>query len=50
MKRLHFHLARRCVFIYIEPRDIWVGAYVAPRWVYVCLLPLLVIKVKREAW
>jgi hypothetical protein len=28
--------------IYVEPRDAWVGAYVAPDAIYVCPLPFLV--------
>lgn len=36
------------VQLYIEPRDLWVGAYVAPDAVYVCPLPLVVIKVDRS--
>lgn len=35
------------VQLYIEPRDIWVGVYVAPDAVYVCPLPLVVIKLRR---
>mgnify|MGYP003396383010 CR=1 FL=1 len=35
------------VRLYIEPRDIWVGVYVAPDAVYVCLLPCVVIKIRR---
>lgn len=34
--------------IYIEPRDIWVGVYVAPKAVYVCPLPLLVFRWRRS--
>jgi hypothetical protein len=34
--------------IYIEPRDIWVGAYIARQAVYVCPVPLLVIKWQRH--
>lgn len=34
--------------IYIEPRDIWVGVYVAEDAVYVCPLPLLVFKWERR--
>ena len=30
--------------IYIEPRDIWVGCYVAPDAIYVCPLPLVVFR------
>jgi hypothetical protein len=33
--------------VYIEPRDIWVGVYVAEAAVYVCPLPLLVFKWQR---
>jgi hypothetical protein len=34
--------------VYIEPRDTWVGAYSAPEAVYVCLLPMLVIRWSRQ--
>lgn len=34
--------------IYIEPRDLWIGAYIAPNAVYVCPLPTLVIKWERR--
>lgn len=47
-RRLHLHLGLRCVFIYLEPRDAWVGAYVARDYVYVCPLPFLVIRVDRK--
>lgn len=30
--------------VYIEPRDLWVGAYVAEHAVYVCPLPLIVFR------
>jgi hypothetical protein len=36
------------VQFYIEPRDAWVGVYVAPDAVYVCLLPFVVVKVHRD--
>lgn len=36
------------VQLYIEPRDIWVGVYVGPDAVYVCPLPLVVVKVDRR--
>lgn len=35
--------------IYIEPRDIWVGVYVAPTAIYVCPLPMLVLRWDRGA-
>ncbi|WP_433364258.1 hypothetical protein [Streptosporangium sp. CA-115845] len=34
--------------IYVEPRDIWVGVYIAPAAVYICPLPLLVLKWDRK--
>lgn len=33
--------------VYVEPRDLWVGVYVAPAALYVCPLPLLVLKWNR---
>lgn len=30
--------------VYVEPRDLWVGVYLAPAAVYVCPLPTLVIR------
>jgi hypothetical protein len=33
--------------IYVEPRDIWVGLYIAPAAVYVRPLPLIVFKWER---
>jgi hypothetical protein len=44
VKRLH--LGSRVQF-YFEPRDAWVGAYIAPSAAYVCPLPFVVIKVNR---
>ena len=35
--------------VYFEPRDAWIGAYVAPKAVYVCPLPFLVIRWERRA-
>jgi hypothetical protein len=32
---------------YIEPRDAWIGVYVAPAAVYVCPLPFLVARWSR---
>lgn len=40
MRRLH--VGRLAV--YLEPRDLWIGAYVAIDAVYVCLLPVLVFR------
>lgn len=34
---------------YIEPRDVWIGVYVAPAAIYICLLPTLVIRVARRS-
>jgi hypothetical protein len=33
--------------VYLEPRDIWIGCYLADRAVYVCVLPCLVIRWSR---
>jgi hypothetical protein len=33
--------------VYFEPRDVWVGAYVAKGAVYVCPLPCVVIRWQR---
>jgi hypothetical protein len=33
--------------LYVEPRDLWIGVYVAPAAVYVCALPMLVIRWSR---
>jgi len=35
------------ITIYFEPRDIWVGVYVAELFIYVCPLPCLVIRWRR---
>lgn len=32
----------------LEPRDLWLGLYVAPGAVYVCLLPCLPLKWERK--
>lgn len=33
--------------LYVEPRDAWVGLYVANDAVYVCLLPFVVLRWQR---
>lgn len=38
---------RHRVEVYVEWRDAWVGAFVAPDAVYVCPVPFLVIRVAR---
>lgn len=43
MRRLHGGR----LSIYVEPRDVWIGVYIAPDAVYVCPVPLLVIKWER---
>jgi hypothetical protein len=30
--------------VYVEPRDLWVGVFIAPLAVYVCPLPMLVFR------
>jgi len=37
----------RRVSIGVEPRDFWVGVFVAPDAVYVCPLPCLVVRLAR---
>lgn len=32
------------ISVYWEPRDLWVGIYVARDAIYICLLPTLVIR------
>lgn len=34
--------------VYLEPRDWWIGVYVAPGAVFVCPLPTLVIRWQRR--
>lgn len=34
----------RRIRIYFEPRDAWIGAYIAENAIYVCPLPFLVIR------
>lgn len=34
--------------IYIEPRDLWIGVYISPEAVYVCILPMVVIRFWRH--
>lgn len=46
MRRLR--IGRR-LSVYIEPRDIWIGAYVQPDRIYVCPLPLLVFRWSRRS-
>lgn len=36
--------------IYFEPRDLWVGIYVAPNAIYICPVPALVIRWQRAGW
>jgi hypothetical protein len=48
MRDLRILLFRGAVTIYLEPRDIWVGAFVSIHSVYVCPLPCLVIKFDRD--
>jgi hypothetical protein len=37
----------RRLSVYLEPRDLWVGAYIAPHAVYVCPVPMLVLRWSR---
>ncbi len=35
--------------LYVEPRDLWIGVFVAPTAIYVCPLPAVVLKWPRRA-
>jgi hypothetical protein len=48
MPRHRLRLFRGRLYIYLEPRDVWVGAYVAGDHVYVCPLPMLVFRIDRD--
>lgn len=51
MRNLACHrlrLLRGRLYIYVEPRDAWVGAYVAEDYVYVCPLPFVVLRFARR--
>lgn len=37
----------RRIQVYAEPRDLWVGVFVSPAAVYLCVLPCLVIRWSR---
>lgn len=34
--------------MYIEPRDLWIGVYVGPDATYLCLLPTVVLRWRRN--
>lgn len=36
--------------IYLDPRDWWIGVYIAPNAIYICPLPTLVIRRQRRKW
>lgn len=48
MKISSRRLAVGSMSFYIEPRDAWVGLYVAPDALYVCPLPFFVVKIRRS--
>jgi hypothetical protein len=41
-------MTRGRLSIYIEPRDLWVGAYISETAIYICPLPMLVLKWRRR--
>lgn len=43
-RRLHFGRLQ----VYLEPRDLWIGVYVARDALYLCLLPVLVFRWTRR--
>lgn len=42
------HMLRGRLLAYVEPRDLWIGVYVAEDYVYVCLLPFVVLRWERS--
>ena len=46
-RRAHVGNGNRRWRVYLEPRDIWIGVYVARDAIYVCPLPFLVIRWQR---
>lgn len=44
MRRLHIGRWQ----VYFEPRDWWIGVYIAPQAIYVCPLPTVVFKYNRR--
>ncbi len=46
MKKLNLMNGR--LSFYAEPRDIWVGVYVAESYIYILPLPMLVIRWERQ--
>jgi len=42
-------MSRNRFRLYFEPRDAWVGCYVAPTAIYVCLVPFVVLRWTRSA-
>ncbi len=41
-------MAGKRLRVYIEPRDAWIGTYFAPGYVYILLLPFVVIRWRRK--
>ncbi len=46
MRRLHLGWWS----LYIEPRDLWIGVYIAENAIYVCPIPTVVIRKQRKGW
>lgn len=46
--RRRLRLFRGRVVAYIQPCDLWVGAYIAEDYVYVCPLPIVVVRIDRR--
>lgn len=46
MNRRRFQ--RGPVSVYLEPYDLWIGAYIANDAIYICLLPCIVIRIARQ--
>jgi hypothetical protein len=35
------------VEVYVEPRDLWVGAFVSEDAIYICPIPMMVVRISR---
>jgi len=42
-------VAERSVSVYFDFRDWWIGLYIGPNHYYLCVMPTLVIRWKKEA-
>jgi hypothetical protein len=48
LRRRRVTVIRLRLQVYLEPRDVWIGGYVAPQAVFVCPAPCLVFRFARS--